>query len=365
LTIQINYFLTFLLLLLLSACSQQIYPDVKIEEKNLAIFYPSTFPKPLSVSLLPITKEDIYQNAYLELKSILNGHSQLDFKRAVFLTENAWYNGTINYDTFNENIEELAMICRLWQQSQEFKYTATDKEKVLTNASIFAVMCDTIWLTEKLARLPYQYNFDDYNGNKDWTSMFVTALLETHRGNCHSMPFLYKILAEELGAPAWLSFAPNHLYIKCYSKPNGWYNTELTSGIFPQDAWIMASGYVSQQSIVSGIYMDTLSLKQSIVICLVDLAQGYQRKTGRNAFVLKCADLALEYYPNYANALILKAETLKRQLLELNTNDIVYKVKYEDMRQTYMKAVELGYRNVPEDVYKQWLFSILGKDVSN
>jgi hypothetical protein len=60
------------------------------------------------------------------------------------------------------------------------------------------------------------------------------------------MPYLYKILAEELGVDANLALAPNHVYIKHRIKAVGWYNTELTSGIFPEDGWLMASSEVAK-----------------------------------------------------------------------------------------------------------------------
>jgi len=55
------------------------------------------------------------------------------------------------------------------------------------------------------------------------------------------MPYLYKILADELNIPCNLAFAPNHIYIKLFSERTGWYNTELANSTFPIDA----SGYVT------------------------------------------------------------------------------------------------------------------------
>ena len=79
--------------------------------------------------------------------------------------------------------------------------------------------------------------------------------MATRKGNCHSLPFLYKILAEELGAKANLALAPNHIYIKHWNEKDGWYNTELTSGIFPIDSWLMASGYIHLDAVANKLYM--------------------------------------------------------------------------------------------------------------
>jgi len=143
--------------------------------------------------------------------------------------------------------------------------------------------------------------------------MFVTKLLASKKGNCHSFPFLFKILTEEFMISSYISFAPNHIYIKSYSKKTGWYNIELTSATFPVDAWIMASGYVHLDAIRNKLYMDTLSLRQTIAYCWVDLAQGYQRKFGKEnpEFVIKCCESVLKYHSFNVNAMLTKAEAQK------------------------------------------------------
>ena len=214
---------------------------------------------------------------------------------------------------------------------------------------------------EMLYHLPFKYDFDDITGESDWTKMFVTKLLSTHKGNCHSLPYLYKIITEELGEEAYLAFAPNHIYIKQRCKSMGWYNTELTSGMFPVDSWLMASGYIHLKSIQNGVYMDALNDKQSIAVCLVDLAQGYQKKFGKDdgAFVLKACEKALEYYPNYINAMLLQVET-KFHMWEMNVEDNnENKAKgLAEIQAIYNRIHELGYRKMPEEMYLDWLVSL-------
>jgi hypothetical protein len=229
-------------------------------------------------------------------------------------------------------------------------------------------MTDTIRLTTHIAvHYPFQYDFEDFMGNKDWSKMFVTKLIETNSGNCHSLPFLYKILADEIGAKAYLALAPNHIYLKHRNKQIGWYNTELTSGTFPVDAWLAASGYITLDAIRSGIYMDSLSEKNSVALCLIDLAKGYERKFGTDSlFMLSCTDLALKHFPHYINALILKGETLKkvfeRMMQENHASHPaeifhIHKARhiFTEMEGIYFKAVKSGYREMPEDMYLDWL----------
>jgi hypothetical protein len=206
----------------------------------------------------------------------------LSFKHAVFVTENAYLNGSANYEVFNSGIKFLAQRCRNIISSADLLYSGKDKESMLKNFAVFKLMTDTNKYRIDSARYmitnPYSYDFEDFWGERDWAKMFVLKLIETNKGNCHSLPFLYKMICEELGTKAYLALAPNHIYIKHYSEVHGWYNTELTSGLFPIDAWIMASGYIHLSAVQNRLYMDTLSEKQSVAICLVDLAKGYERK---------------------------------------------------------------------------------------
>ncbi len=296
-----------------------------------------------------------YLDAFDELNDMLTGNKTIDFKRAVFITENAYFGDALDYDDFLNIINNYTSLAKGIIKARNLQYNEKDKEKISAYAAVFSIMQDTteILLDSNVIEyhLPFTYDFEDYFGVEDWSQMFVTKLLLTHNGNCHSLPILYKILVEELGERAYLSLAPNHMYIKLQSKKLGWYNTELTSGIFPIDAWLMASGYIHLSAIQNGIYMDTLSQKQSVALCMVDLAQGYQRKFDTdNEFVLKCCDTALEYYPNFVNALLLKAETI----LQSNTTE----KDLQELKILYQKIHNLGYRKMPEKMYLEWLVSL-------
>ena len=316
----------------------------------------------------------IYDNAFNELKQMLEGKKELSFKKAVFINENTYFNNTLNYSDFCYSIEQLHKLCQAFIKTNKdgFIYDSDDKEIVLKYATVFKIMTDSIpvQLDSGLIvyHIPFTYDFEDIWGQKDWSKMFVSKLLYTHTGNCHSLPYLYKILTEELGVEAYLALAPNHIYIKHYSKKTGMFNTELTSATFPVDAWLMASGYIHTDAIRNGIYMDTLSQKQSIALCLIDLATSYDRKNGKGdgVFILSCCDLALKYYPNYINAQLLKAETIKHQFeLQMikynakNPSDIFAIKEAKQLFDSYEKLVTTihnsGYRRMPEGMYIKWL----------
>jgi hypothetical protein len=322
------------------------------------------------------TTQENYEIAFEELNCMLNETCESSFKEAVFTVENAYNNNTLDKEYFDKHIQVLTDLAQQLIVSRELIYDFEDKEQVEKYAALYSVMTDTIPIqldsNQILMFPPFTYDFNDIWGHFDWSNMFVTKLLETKQGNCHSLPYLYKILSDEIGANTHIAVAPNHFYIKHQSKANGWYNTELTSGIFPIDAWLMASGYIHLDAIVNKLYMEALNEKQSIALCMIDLAKGYDRKMGLMVdyeFILKCCDTALLHYPHYINGLLLKAETKKNQFDALMEKyyaeypaDIFYlpeaKQLFTEMTELYSKIHELGYRKMPEEMYLDWLVSL-------
>lgn len=308
--------------------------------------------------------KSIYGNSFDSLSNEIKNNN--DFKKCVFIVENTFFENRLQYSEFENYISDLTSLCRAWQTANPLKnYKFKDSIDFQKNFSIFTVLKDTVTLIgndgKKFNHLPYTYDFEDFFGYKKWTSMFVSKLFITSKGNCHSLPYLYKILADELGATCWLSLAPNHMYIKNRCKKIGWYNTELTSGDFPIDAWITTSGYIPVKAVQTGIYMDTLSNQQAIALCVLDLAKGYefQTKNYYDGFIIKCCDLVLQYHSVNVQAMLLKAETLKRIYLKEQQDKFPKPtITFNDMEQLYTKLFDLGYREMPEKMYMQWLRSV-------
>ena len=306
----------------------------------------------------------IYEDAYQRLSK--NIESNPSFKESVLITENAFFGNKLPVDDIKSLINGLVSLCSEWKHANPLKgYRFKDSLNLLNNFAIYTILKDTVGVQgpngQQYGHLPYIYDFNDFFGRQQWSNMFVSKLLVSQRGNCHSFPYLYKILADELGTTCWLSLAPNHIYIKNRCKKIGWYNTELTSGEFPIDAWITTSGYIPLKAIQTGLYMDTLSNQQAVALSVLDLAKGYEFKTKNyyDGFIVQCCDLVLQYHPVNAQALLLKAESLKRiyekQLAENNTNS---KETYKEMERLYTKLLDLGYREMPEKMYMQWLMSV-------
>lgn len=316
-----------------------------------------------------------YEEAYERIHCMLEGTCDPSFKTAVYEVENAYLEGSLDSTIFNDEIRKLTLLAKSLIKSRTLKYEGSDRKEVEKYAALFSVLKDSIDIQDAEGNMfkyiPYTYDFNDIWGHGDWKNMFVSKLMATRKGNCHSLPYLYKILAEELGAEAHLALAPNHIYIKHFNEKDGWYNTELTSGIFPMDSWLMASGYIHLDAVSNKLYMEALDNDQSLALCLVDLAQGYERKFPENdgEFVMKCVDLALHHYPTYINAMILKAETYKRQLEQEAMKDHAgldnealqdetLRNKFLALQNAYAQIHELGYRRMPEEMYLDWLTSL-------
>jgi RHS repeat-associated protein len=317
-----------------------------------------------------------YGLAFDELHQMLKGEKPLSFKRAVFITENAYVNNQLSYEDFSFQIDALVKLTKAVAATDGLDYTKKDRNQVLLAGAIYRVMKDSLVFespdkTVRFRNVPFTYDMEDFWGEIDWTKMFVTKLLYEQTGNCHSLPALYKIIAEEVGVDAWLAIAPNHTYIKQWSDKTGWYNTELTTGRFPFDGEMKHNSYVKTEAIAAGVYMDTLSSKETISYVITDLAQGYVKMFGYNdiATPVKWLDTALVYYPDYPNAMILRAELLKKEYEQVMKdkgatnfsgllNDPPMKEKFDKIEQSYYSMHQVGYRRMPKQMYLNWLFRV-------
>lgn len=327
--------------------------------KNIFIILLLSFSK---FCVIAQNKERLFEESYTLLNSMIDNESSYSFKKAVFSAENAYLDGNLDTTFVYKQIKLLHGLSTAIINSKTLNYVERDKDIVNKRASIFSILCDTIPVdvNGKMYKYePFGYDFNDVFGHKMPENLFVSKLLSTHKGNCHSMPYLYKILCEEIGIDANLALAPNHVYIKHRSIKDGWYNTELTSRIFPIDAWIMASGFVHIDAITNGVYMKALDNKESIALVLIDLANNYNAKFPKNdgVFILKCCEKTIKLYPNFATALILRAETHYKQIEKIQ-DKVKQDSLFKDLQKEYAHIHQIGYRNMPEDMYLNWLVSL-------
>jgi hypothetical protein len=201
--------------------------------------------------------------------------------------------------------------------------------------------------------------------------MFVTKLLQTNSGQCHSMPLLYLTLAEQIGAVAYLSQSPNHSYIKFQDEKGKWYNLELTNGMFTVPSFILNNGFIRSEAIQNNIYMQNMTKKELLSQFFTDLASGYIHKFGYDEFVENVTNKALKLNPNSITANMNKAnfntETLKYVAWQLKlTEETKDKIKnypkameiLKEMQNQYNLIDNLGFQQMPAEAYEKWLGSL-------
>ncbi|MEM6298504.1 MAG: hypothetical protein AAF740_07440, partial [Bacteroidota bacterium] len=247
-----------------------------------------------------------FKKSFDEINQMLSGEKPLSLKRAVFLAENAYFNEQASYEEFERAIRKKARLALRWLRENNFDANDPDNRRM----SLFKLMADTLrfqgYEGEEI-HYPYTYDFEDFYGRKDRTKQFVSKLLATKNGQCHSLPLLYLILAEELGVTAYLSTAPEHYYIRIQDRNGAWYNLELTNNMITSPSHILGSGFIKSEALRNRIYMDTLGQRKQVLTCLTDLAQNYVHKFGYDDFVKECTSKVLEENPKDMHAMLVQA----------------------------------------------------------
>jgi hypothetical protein len=305
------------------------------------------------------------------LNDMLNGTIPINLRDAVFSVENAYFGGTLEYNKYTKAIQGLISTAKLKTQQD-----GKDWNNALTrNVMLFRVMADTLKIKQpsnetNITSYPLRYDFDDFMGKNEWSKMFVSKLLSTKTGQCHSMPLLYLIMCEATNTVANMAYSPMHSYIKFKDPDNEWHNLELTNGHIVTDAYIVGSGFISSEALKNKIYMQPQTKKQVIQECLADLVWGYICKFAFDEFAKQNISAILKNDPNFLQALLIKsnyetarfayvAEQLGRPPLDSIKahNSRAYKL-YEERNRTYKQIDDLGYRDMPADAYKDWLKSM-------
>lgn len=297
---------------------------------------------------------ELYRKAFEEQHKMLKGEISANFKRAVFIAENVFYNDSLEYENFKSEITETGnKLKSLISQRGLIHY------KTAGNWAVYTYMTDSLPINNFM---PYTYDFDDFMGERDFSKMFTTKLMRTKSGNCHSLPYYYKILCEEIGATAYLALAPNHIYIKHIDEKGQWANVELTSGGFPRDQWIIKQMAISVEAIKNEIYMKPLSEKESVALTIFDLASAYEFQFDVDSFYLSIVDTALTYFPNCIPLLMSKANYFAKtginEQKKSMPNPNRLKELYNNQKDVYIQINNLEYKNIPLELYEQWVQSL-------
>ena len=306
-----------------------------------------------------------YRYAFTEISKMAEGQKTFTLKEANFLVENAFYENQAQFEQFNKTIQQIGQF--LTWKIEELNY---DKNSNLAkNLILYRFFSDTLEIKSKnLKHLPFKYDFDDYMANEDWTKMFVEKALATNSGQCHSLPLLYLILAEEIGAKAQLAYSPSHSNVKFQDDNDKWHNIELTNGMMSTDAFVLQSGYIKAEALQNKIYMQPLNQNELLSHVLFDLAKGYAVKYCYDSFVETIIEKALELDSNNINAHMVKSDyaTMRfmyiQKQLNISPDNINQYPKakklLDDMYAQYAIVDNLGFEEMPAAAYEKWLGSL-------
>lgn len=308
-----------------------------------------------------------YYNAFDKLSAMDSENYSL--AEVNFTVENAFYNNKQDFTQFKSNIQKTAK-----QLLQKMRNSKQDTESnIAKNLMLFDYFSKDMNLGGTNHKA-FKYDFKDYFGEKDWSKMFVSKLLKTGSGQCHSMPLYYLILAEALGTEAYLSLAPNHSYIRFKDDDEQMRSVELTNGMFSTNTFLLESGYIKSEALQNKIYMENLTKRELLGMAYFDLARGYVHKYGYDEFVGKVLDKALELYPNGISPNMEKANldntrflhTMKQLGINPNDNNDLQKIGYFPMAVEQLNRANesseainrLGYTEMPASAYETWLGSL-------
>lgn len=336
----------------------------------------------LHVCITPIFANDstaftkvYYRNALVGIENMLSNKEPLSYEKAIYLVENAYNENRINPDMFREVIEYNTDVIRriaasnftkpkelksesLWDDLR--KHRAQERgyaEKAKLNWAIFTFMTDTSFSIKQdhinfiVRKEPFRYSTKDPLGTIDWANTEVTHLIQYGNGNCFALASLFKIFSERLNSEAEICTAPGHLFITHRDDKGTRYNVELSNGTFPGNGTLETLTYTTDEAVKKGISMRQLDLKQSVSLCLVYLAKGYEYKfkIKGDAFALECAELALKYDSLNLNAMLLKSEVLETAIL--NKGKTIAQLQTDQIFREYESLVKrlysLGYREMP------------------
>ncbi len=299
------------------------------------------------------TRSDFYNQAYLEISDMLDGKTPLSIKRAVFLAEWAYMDGNLDYDAYCHHIDSAAIFLYGFIKVNKLEQYKTGK-----NMAIIDYFFNP-WSGNGYK--PFVYDHNDIDSKEDFTQQFVTKLIRTHKGQCRSLPYYYKILAEAIGAEAYIAYAPIHTFIRYPDDdnfyPEDWVNVELTTHQIAPEIHYTEGFEINEKALQSKVYLNPLTDRETVASQLSDLAFAYSLKYGvYDDFIWLCCTKSLEYYPQKYNTLIFLTRTLETALarhLYKNGNkmdEYAIFLDQESMRM-YDRLIDLGWEYLGDEYF--------------
>jgi len=291
--------------------------------------------------------------------------------KAVYLSESAYYGNPPAYAEFESSIKQGAELVKQIMKREGLN----EKDNLAINYAIQKLYSQENEYYDSTTGRQYlvkrlQYDFDDFLGEKDWTKMFVTKLLHTGAGQCHSLPLFYLCIAEQLNAKAYLSLSPNHSLIQYLDNRGNRYNFETTNGNLVSQTWLVGSNFVTSEALKNKTYLDTLSSRRLYAQCLGDLLLSYLTKAGHyDGFSNVIMNKLLSIDSTNITALMERANLcylIYQKELEAARNPPKSEYgRYPNLNSAYkqyeasqQKVDQTGFQSMPKEAYQAWLKSL-------
>jgi hypothetical protein len=150
---------------------------------------------------------------------------------------------------------------------------------------------------------PFRYDLADPYGTRIENKLLGTYL-RTRLGNCVSMPTLFLILADRLGANVTLSTAPLHVFVKFTDENGRVLDIETTDGAHAmREDWYRRKLAIPDKAVKSGIYMAKLSREETVAL-MADTVVESLMEHGRYQEAADVAAVILKHYPRNIDAIV-------------------------------------------------------------
>lgn len=282
------------------------------------------------------THHYLYEEAYQLIEDMLEGKRAISIKDAEFAIENAFVEGQANRAAYDYTISAIV--------NNVMRDAALLRPRMPSDATAKNLAL-TLFFSEDRESNNYQhftYDVQSLFNDGGIVSGMVLSLLQTGKGTCRSLPYLYKIIAHEIGAPSYLACAPMHFYIKQQDNMGKWWSYETTRFTYCDERYIIEVNHVPPMAIASGLYTKPLTDKETLCQLLYDLCYFYEKRTGfySNAFVRRCYTLGLRYFP-ISILKTLELSDLKyqldKELWERGKRDAYDFTDYPDLQERYLR----------------------------
>ena len=301
------------------------------------------------------TKSTLYNQAYLEMVDMLDGKTPLSIKRAVFLAEWAYMDGKLDYGKYCRHIDSVVVFLNKF-----IKANGLEQYKTAKNMALIEYFFNP-WSGNGYK--PFIYDHNDIDSKEDFSQQFVSKVIRTHKGQCRSLPYYYKILAEAIGAETYIAYAPIHTFIRYPDAdnlfPEDWVNVELTTHQLAPEFHYVEAFEINDKALQNKVYLNPLTDRETVASQLADLAFGYSVKYGvYDDFTWLCSIKSLEYYPQKYNTHITKGKTLESLLMGYLAHNGNKVDKYVESLQTQMdriydELIALGFEPLDKDYFER------------